>query len=387
ATRVEELPGLLETAYRLAVTPPSGPTYVEVPFDLLSTSTSMQLPVLDPEPDALPVPDVAAAAAVLSSAPNPVVWAGGGVIRSGAWKELVEVADLLDAPVVTTYMGKGAIPEDHPLSAGSACNDPAFAQLVGKAGVVLCVGTELGAETTSQYQLRFEGQVIQIDAEPGRVGATYPTVGLVGDARQTLRALIPLLEKRKVDGDRRARAARPHAPEGLERRLLHTIRDAVPQDGLIAWDMTILAYHAAAYFPATRPRRFLYPLGSGTLGFAWPAALGAKSVLGETPCLAVAGDGGFAYGMSELASARQHDLDAKLLLVDDGGYGILREYQTSSFEATHGVDLVQPDFEAAVAAYGVPVRKTTPEKLGADLRWALETSGPAAVVLHERLRS
>jgi len=144
--------------------------------------------------------------------------------------------------------------------------------------------------------------------------------------------------------------------------------------------MTILGYWAAAQFPALTPRRFLYPLGSGTLGYAWPAALGAKAALPDTASLAVVGDGGFLYGAAELLTARQHRLDAKLLLIDDGGYGILREYQRESFGATHAVDLIQPDFRQLCEACGVPVRVTTAEAIGDDLRWAFGVEGPAVVV-------
>jgi acetolactate synthase-1/2/3 large subunit len=151
------------------------------------------------------------------------------------------------------------------------------------------------------------------------------------------------------------------------------------------WDMTILGYWAAAHFVALAPRRFLYPLGSGTIGFAWPAALGAKAALRGTPVLAVCGDGGFMYGISELASARQHGLAARLLVVDDGGYGILREYQRDRFEANHGVDLAQPDFAALATAFGVPVRNTSADRLGPDLEWAFAVDGPSVLVLRERL--
>jgi acetolactate synthase-1/2/3 large subunit len=145
--------------------------------------------------------------------------------------------------------------------------------------------------------------------------------------------------------------------------------------------MTIMGYWAAAHLPVARPRTFLYPLGSGTLGYAWPAALGAQAALPEARTLAVVGDGGIHYALSELASARQHDLAAKLLIVDDGGYGILREYQRDAFAQTHAVDLVQPDFEAVCAAFGVPVRDVEAPDLRAALEWAFEQQGPAAVVL------
>jgi acetolactate synthase I/II/III large subunit len=148
-----------------------------------------------------------------------------------------------------------------------------------------------------------------------------------------------------------------------------------------AWDMTILAYWAAAHLPALAPRRFLYPLGSGTLGYAWPAALGASLAAPGTPTLAVAGDGGILYGVQELATARQHGLDAVLLIVDDGGYGILREYQRDSFGETTAVDLGQPDFAAAARAFGVPAEATTPDGLAAALVRAFEHEGPAVVHL------
>ena len=125
--------------------------------------------------------------------------------------------------------------------------------------------------------------------------------------------------------------------------------------------MTILAYCAGPHFQALAPRRFLYPLGSGTLGYAWPAALGARLALPDTPVLAVAGDGGIHYGLTELASARQHGIAATLLIVDDGRYGILREYQQDAYGETFAVDLVQPDFVAVAEAFGVPARRTAPD--------------------------
>ena len=141
----------------------------------------------------------------------------------------------------------------------------------------------------------------------------------------------------------------------------------------------MLAYWAAAHFPVYQPRTFLYPLGSGTLGYAWPAALGASLAVPGRPALAVAGDGGFDYGLAELAAARQHGLDAVLLLIDDGGYGILREYQRDSFGETFAVDLAQPDFRALAEAFGVPVATVAPEETGEALAGALERGGPAVV--------
>ena len=396
APDAESLPRLLAEAWRVASTPPSGPVFLEVPVDLLIGETDVSPPEdLSAARAEIPVPSeevLAEAAELLNAAERPVLWAGGGVLRSGASDELCELAERLGAPVATTYMGKGAFPEDHPLAAGSGADEGAFQELLRDADVILAVGTELGAETTGQYSFAPAGRLIHVDVAPERIGGTYPALGVVGDARAVLAELLRRVESRETGGAERARAVRERIERGLreqektlEPALLRTIREVLPRDGVHAWDMTILAYWAGAHFPALAPRRFLYPLGSGTLGYAWPAALGAKAALPETPTLAVAGDGGILYGFVELASARHNELGAKLLLIDDGGYGILREYQRDSFGETFGVDLAQPDFAAAATAFGVPSRTTSAESLAADLTWAFEVKGPAVVVLPARL--
>jgi acetolactate synthase-1/2/3 large subunit len=396
ARSAAEVPELLAEAWQRAQRAPSGPVFVEIPVDVLTGETDTQAAGLDGRP---PTPAVPAsdrlddAARILAGAERPLVWAGSGVLRSGAWEELRAVAEALRAPVVTSYMGKGAFPEDDVLSAGSACDEAAFGELVADADAVLVVGSELGAETTQQYRLQFGGQLVQIDADEDRIGATFDALGLVGDARATLAALAERLPRREPDGraEERARAVRERIGSGLdeqgrelERDLLAAVRDAVPRETAIGWDMTILAYWAGAHFPALDPRRFLYPLGSGTLGYAWPAALGAAVSLGR-PTLAVVGDGGFLYGVQELATARQHDLPTTLLLVDDGGYGILREYQRDAYGETFAVDLEQPDFPELARSFGVPVETTTPDALGDALARALATGGPAVVHLPARL--
>jgi acetolactate synthase I/II/III large subunit len=389
------LPELLAEAWRTALTPPSGPVYLEVPVDVLDgpAGGTAAPAALDPAPAPTPLPPpdaLAAAADLLNGAERPVLWAGGGVERSGAWAELRTLAERLRAPVATTYMGKGSFPADHPLAAGSACDDGAYQELLAEADVVVCAGTELGAETTGQYELRLSGRLVQVDAAPERIGTTYPALPLVGDAAAVLGALVPLVAEREPDGsaERRVAALRTRIAAGLdaqgrelERGVLRDIAASAGPDAVIAWDMTIMGYWAAAHLPVRRPRTFLYPLGSGTLGYAWPAALGAQAARPDARTLAVVGDGGIHYALSELATARQHGLPAKLLIVDDGGYGILREYQRDAFGETHAVDLVQPDFEAVCEAFGVPVRTVGAPELRAALEWAFSCEGPAAVLL------
>jgi acetolactate synthase-1/2/3 large subunit len=369
AESAEGLPELLAAAWREALTPPTGPTYLEIPVDVLEAPAPVEAPVaLDGSPPA-PRPArpeaLTAAAAALGAAERPVLWAGGGVERAGAWAELRGLAERLDAPVVTTYMGKGAFPPEHPLAVGSGCDEGAVCALLEQADVVLAVGTQLGAETTAQYELRFSGRLLHADAAPERIGATYPALGLVGDAAATLAALLAAVPAAERDGAGRVAGVRSRIAEGLvhsrELSLLADLAEAAGADGVIAWDMTILAYWAAAHFPQRRPRGFLYPLGSGTLGYAFPAALGAQAALPGVRTLAVAGDGGILYAVAELASARQH---------------------------TQAVDLVTPDYQAVAAGFGVPARTCAADGFADALAWAAaRADGPSVVVVRETLGS
>lgn len=397
AHSIASIPGLLAQAWRIALTPPSGPVYLEIPVDLLREPapggpvTTLEAMV---ERQCAPLEQVLAAASRLAHAKRPVIWAGGGVLRSAATRELRELAELIQAPVATTYMGKGAIDADHPLAAGSGCDEAAFQELLSGADVVLCVGTELGAETTAQYELRFGGQVIHLDAAPERIGVTYSALPLVGDAKLTLLALVSELsqehETPQSDAHTRVAAVHERIRSGLrsqgrdtELGLLQTVEQTLPYNAITVWDMTILGYWAAPHLRLAADQEFLYPMGSGTLGYAWPAAIGARVAHPKRPVLGVMGDGGLQYAIAELGTAAQHGIAAKLLVVDDGGYGILREYQRDSFGQTTATELPGKNLEQIADAYGVSVRTAAPETLDAQLRWAFDEPGPAVVVLRQ----
>ncbi len=392
AESIEAIPDTLAQAWRAALTPPSGPVYVELPVDLLrAEAPTTPVGVLDGSPmmTGASAHSRAEACRLIAESRAPVIWAGGGVVRSGAGDQLKAFAELLDAPVATTYMGKGVIADDDRLAVGCGCDEAAFQELLAAADVVICIGTELGAETTGQYELRFSGQVIQIDADASRIGTTYPALGLVGDAKLTLSALTRELAPcsrpgvaAKVAGLRaRIRAGLQSQGHATELGLLAAIEDALEPGAVGCWDMTILAYWAAAHLRMRGGQQFLYPLGSGTLGYAWPAAIGASIAHPERQVLAVVGDGGFQYALAELGTAAQHRIGAKLLLIDDGGYGILREYQRDAYGETGFVDLGQPDFAELAAAFGVPARVGRADELAANLAWAFSQSGPAVVVV------
>jgi acetolactate synthase-1/2/3 large subunit len=343
----------------------------------------------------MPLPDAAdldRAAELLLSAERPLIVAGGGAVRSRATPELLELAERLDAPVATTYTGKGAFPEQHPLALGSAWDDAPYAELVADADVVLVVGSWLGYEFEDRFR-DLPGTLIQVDAARERIGLAHPALALVGDAKPILQAVVERIEPLEPrDGEARVASVRgaverslAEQPSRLELELLETIERALPEGSAAAWDSTILAYTACWYLRVAEPRRFLYPAGSSTLGYAFPAALGAAAALPRRHTLAVVGDGGFQYGVAELATAKQHGLDVTLLVIDDGGYGILRQYQDDAGFPHAGVDLEHADFVALSEAYGVPARASSSGALADDLRWGFEQPGPTVIVLESLL--
>ena len=386
-----QIPSALAEAWRTAASAPAGPVLVEIPQDVLLEPTSLP-PVADVDGTPVPLEPraelVAEAARLLDGARRPVVLAGGGVSRAGGQGALLELAEALRAPVATTFGAKDAFPWDHPLSLQSWLEDRHTTDYLAGADVLLVVGSGLGELSGNYHTLAPRGRVVQVEADLGKLESNVPALGVHGDAALTLAALAARVTRRPADpavdaevaGVRAAVAARLDAQDlSAEREVLAAVRAALPGDAPSFWDMTMLAYWAwSAWEP--RQGRMFSAQGAGGLGYGLPAALGAAAA-GDGPVLAVSGDGGAMYSIAELATARQHDLDVTWLVVDDGGYGILREYMEGAFgEATH-TELARPDFPALAAAFGVPSTLTTPERLREDLAAALAAPGPHVVVL------
>ncbi|MCC3772799.1 thiamine pyrophosphate-binding protein, partial [Streptomyces sp. UNOC14_S4] len=350
---------------------------------------------LDARPRPLPPrPElIEEAAAALDAAGRPAVLAGGGVVRAGAQDALRALAEKLDAPVACTFGGKGAFPWEHPLSLRSWLEDRHTTDVLEDADVLLVAGSGLGELSSNYHTFRPRGRVIQIEADLGKLESNHRALGMHADAAPALEALAATVVGRpRGGGAERAQALldRVHAriaaqDLGTEQGVLDAVRAALPDDAPSFWDMTILGYWAwSAFDPRTGP--FHSAQGAGGLGYGFPAALGAAVADPARPVLAVSGDGGALYSIAELATARQYGLPVTWLIVDDGGYGILREYMTDAFGAATATELARPDFAALAESFGVPARRTTPDRLRADLAEALAAPGPSVVVLPAVLR-
>lgn len=389
-----QIPSALAEAWEIALSAPFGPVWVEIPQDVLLgpasvppvTSISWSARELHPR-----VELVAEAVRLLDGASRPVILAGGGAVRAA--EELLELAEKLRAPVVTTFGGKGNFPWEHPLSAQSWLEDWHTTEFLASADVLLVVGSGLGELSSNYRTFRPAGSVIQIEADLGKLESNHPALGIHADARHALRALASGVTARAADGASeslvsrllelvRARLAKQELD--LEWQVLSALRSAVPDGTPSCWDMTILAYWAWSAWDPRGGAQFSAQ-GAGGLGYGFPAALGVAAAV-DGPVLAVSGDGGAMYGISELATAAQHGSRVVWLIVDDGGYGILREYMTDTFGQATATELARPDFVALAEAFGVPATRSTPESLREDLAKAFAGDGPHVVVLPAVLR-
>ncbi|MEV0121972.1 thiamine pyrophosphate-binding protein [Streptomyces sp. NPDC050703] len=393
-----QIPSAIAAAWESALTAPHGPVWVEIPQDVLLAPTSLPVvTAMDATPDeVVPRPELTAVAAdLLSRAERPAIIAGGGVVRADASGKLLALAERVSAPVVTTFGGKGAFPWEHPLSLQSWLEDRHMTDFLEDADVLLVVGSGLGELSSNYHTFRPRGRIIQIEADAGKLESNHPALGIHADARLALSALLETIEAPRVDPSAPERAAALLARVReriagqdltLEQEILAAVRAALPDASPSFWDMTILAYWAWSAFDARRPNTMHSAQGAGGLGYGFPAALGAAVADPSHPVLAVSGDGGAMYSIAELATARQYDLPVTWLIVDDGGYGILREYMSDAFGEATATELTRPDFVALAESFGVPGVRTTPETLRADLAKALAEPGPSVVVLPAVLR-
>ncbi|MGW6139756.1 thiamine pyrophosphate-binding protein [Streptomyces sp. NPDC055144] len=388
-----QIPSAIAAAWESALTAPHGPVWVEIPQDVLLAQTTLPVvTAMDATPrDLVPRPELTAVAAdLLSRAERPVIIAGGGVVRSDASGKLVALAEKIDAPVVCTFGGKGAFPWEHPLSLQSWMEDRHTTDLLEDADVLLVVGSGLGELSSNYHTFAPRGRVIQIEADAGKLESNHPALGIHADARLALSALLETVTERPD----------PSAPErvatllaavrerldgqdlAFEREILGSVRAALPASSPSFWDMTILAYWAWSAWPGALHSA----QGAGGLGYGFPAALGAAAADPSKPVLAVSGDGGAMYSIAELATAKQYNLPVTWLIVDDGGYGILREYMTDAFGEATATELSRPDFVALAESFGVRGVRTSPETLRDDLAEALAEPGPSVVVLPALLK-
>ncbi len=376
-----EIPGALHEAFYQLKTGRPRPVEIEIPPETLAEEADIEL--LEPGDYDRPAADgesIKRGARILADAANPLIWVGGGAISSHASEPLLKVAEHLQAPVVATTEGKGAISDRHYLSLGVA-RTPTEHQReeLSRHDVILAVGTRLANPNLLDSQ-----QVVQIDIDEEEIGRNYEkTVGLVGDARRTLEELYaalsataPAKPRRKAELEAlKARWVQASNRVESQDSFTAAIRAAMPDNGVLVAGMTQIGYYSRTDYPVYEPGTYLTSSYFGNLGFAFPVALGAKVAQPDRAVVAVSGDGGFLFNSQELATAVQHGINGVVIVFNDNAYGNVLRDQMNRFDGhIIGSKLHNPDFLKLAEAYGARgVRVEGAERLEAALREALAT--------------
>jgi acetolactate synthase I/II/III large subunit len=383
-----EIPGLVDRAVRELWTGRLRPVEIEVPQDTLLTDG--QVTLLEPAPQRVrPEADpeqVEAAAKLLGEARNPIIFVGGGVHGSEAWEELRELAEMLQAPVVSSQNGKGALSDRHYL----AQHAYAARSLLKDADVVFAVGTRFLEPATSPWGLQPGRTLVHLDIDPGQIGKTYPAaVSIVADARVGLAALIE-----ELPAHNRSRASREQELVALKEKAqaeldsVHpqalfagAIRRQIPDDGIFVGEMTQVAYWSNMGFPVYQPRTYFTPGYQGTLGWGFPTSLGVKVGAPDRVVVSINGDGGFGFALNDLATQALHGIASITLVFNDSAYGNVRRIQHEQFKgraiASH---LENPDYMKLAEAFGVAGRRAEdPAALETQLGEAIAANEPTLI--------
>ena len=390
ATTPPEIPGLVQRAFREVRRGRQRPVEIEIPPDTLFATADVELlPPADlPERFAGDPEALEQAARLLANARRPLIWSGGGVLRSGAWDELRRLAALLQAPVVMTANGKGALSD----------RDPLAQNILG--GMELCERptSSLRSAPASSTQPRRSGESSLI--RPSSRWTSIPrrsrairrcALASRRDAKAGLAALADLVEREgrerpsraaelaelKRGVAARARAVRPQADYAL------AIREALSDDGIVVSEMTQVGYWANFAFPVYEPRTYITPGYQGTLGYGFPTSLGAKVAHPDRPVVSINGDGGFGFCLNELSTMALHEIAAIAIVFTDDAFGNVRRIQQEQFGGrTIASDLLNPDFLKLADAFGVVGRHAdTPEKLRTAVEESVRADEPTLIAV------
>ena len=379
-----ELGPAVARAAQTALAAPARPVYVEIPTDLLSTEVGTAPSrvvegsgrVLDPAQ--IDRGQIHRALQLLDRARRPLIWAGGGALQSGAGDAVAALAERLVAPVILTFSAKGLLPPGHPCLLEASPHVPEVGDLWDEADVVVAIGSDLDGMMTQGWKQPQPPHLVAINVDPGDASKNYrPDVVVEADAGEAASALaerlgerggLDSLRRRLRDLNRGVRE-RVAGEEPEASAFLEAIEVALPDDAVLVCDMCIPGYWLGGFHRTPAPRKLTYPLGWGTLGCAFPQALGA-ALAGAGPAVSISGDGGFLYACGELAAAKQEAIPLTAVIVDDGGYGMIRYDQDLHGDPREGVDLANPDFVALARAFGV--RADSVDGLGEHFGMALK---------------
>ncbi len=371
-----EIPETVKNAFHIATTGRPGPVLIDIPKNLQTEVAEMnfsdKIRIKGYKPSSKPHPlQIKKAVKMLTKAKKPVILSGGGVIISNASHELLKIAEMLLAPVATSFMGKGSFPENHPLSIGSIGmhGNPVANKLVCEADVLLAVGTRFGDRATGTIDtFCSKAKKIHIDIDAAEIGKNIEVdVPIVADAKKALKELnIRISKQLKTREETPWRNLVKETKQELNpppnendnslkpKTLLYELRKILPKDAIITTEVGQNQMWSALYFNSLKPRTFISSGGLGTMGFGFPAALGAKVAYPNKSVVDIAGDGSFRMTEQELATSVTEDIPVIVIVLNNSVLGMVAQWQRLFFKKRYSAIKLgsSPDFVKLAEAYG-----------------------------------
>jgi acetolactate synthase I/II/III large subunit len=416
--RPELFPEIMEKAFTLAESGQPGPVLVDVPMDIFSKEVDVALferQLQNTKELRKPCMDEATAEEIverLCGAQKPVLYVGGGVLLAKAAAELRGLVDHLQIPVAHSLMGKGALPDDHPLILGMTgfwgtqyINDSCL-----NADLILGLGTRFKEADASSWYPEFtfdipKTKLIQIDIDPSEIGRNYPVeIGAVADLKQALAVLLKVAQRKCPQGIQRenlsaeiAEVRQGFKASNLEmeqsdafpmmpERILAEVREVLPRDAIITTDVGWNKNGVGQQFPIYTPGSILIPGGYATMGFGGPAAIGAKLACPDKVVVALIGDGGFGQNPAQLATARAENTAVVFVIMNNNAFGTIAGLQKAHYDTTFGTvfekdgQSTSPDYAAVAQAYGVEgVKITAAAQFKPVLEKAIQSNKPVVL--------
>jgi len=395
----DEIPTMVKQGFYIAETGRPGPVLLDIPKDVQQNEgkftfpDEVRVPGYHPwsDPD---IPNTARAVELLLSAQKPIILAGGGVIISSAFAELQSIAELLMIPVVTTFKGKGAFPENHPLSLGPiGMHGHAEAnKLMTEADCVLAIGTRFSDRSVGTFS-EFEKnlKIIHMDVDPAEIGKNQTTsVAVVGDVRASLRIFGKMLMDKAVRTSddnpwlKHVKEVKQYWHENLKihpgemgaAKILRKLRELLPHESIVTTEVGQHQMWASLFFDAIHPGTFFSSTGLGTMGWGFPAAIGAKTARPDVPVVDIAGDGSFNMTENSLATAVLEDLPVIVFLINNSSLGMVAQWQRTFYDRRMvGVELNKcPDYVKLAESYGAQgLRAQSMDELDKAIKTALKS--------------
>jgi len=382
AMKAEEIPGMIKSAFYIAGTGRNGPVVLDLPKDVqeeefeYELAKDMDLPGYKPTKKGHPL-QVKKAAEMILNSKKPVILAGGGIILSGSSEELLKLSSIVEAPVTTTLMGKGSFPEDNPLSLGMlGMHGRKVSNLVvDECDCIIAIGCRFSDRTTGLIsEFAQDAKIIHIDVDPAEIGKNVDVdVPIVGDAKIILKNLIKVVEKTKNDNKSQSAWLKhvlnfkktciprlsfddiPLKPQ----QVIKELSEAITDDTIVTTDVGQNQMWMAHYFTSRNPRKFISSGGLGTMGFGFPAAMGAKIAMPDSDVVAVCGDGGFLMVCQDLATIKEYDIPVVICVLDNRRLGMVSQWQKLFYDKrmSHTHLGESPDFVKLAESFGISAER------------------------------